>query len=102
MVSGRFIVLCSIKLKLIDTWYTYLEWAILSVVYSEFSCVLCVLCCCCDTLVREGIECHCSGACSLCLYCADSCLVGCFCSCMVLFVALVVSLFIVLVLCYPN
>jgi len=28
-----------------------------------------------------------------CLYCAGSCLVGCFCSCMVLFVALVVSLF---------
>jgi len=44
----------------------------------------------------------CSGACSLCLYCAGSYLVGCFCSCMVLFVALVVSLFIVLVLCYPN
>jgi len=58
MVSGRVIVLGSINLKLIDTLYTYLEWALLSVVYSEFSCVFCVLCCCCDTLVREGIECH--------------------------------------------
>jgi len=95
-------VLGSFNLKLIDTWYTYLEWALLSVVYSEFSCVFCVLCCCCDTLVREGIESHCSGACSLFLYCAGSCPVGCFCSCVVLFVALVVSLFIVLVLCYPN
>ena len=70
--------------------------------YSEFSFVFCVLCCCCDTLVGEGSECHCSGACSLCLYCAGSRLVGCFCSCMVLVVALVVSLFIVLILCYPN
>jgi len=78
MVSGRVIVLGSINLKLIDTWYTYLEWALLSVVYSEFSCVFCVLCCCCDTLVRVGIECHCSGACSLCLYCVGLCLVGCF------------------------
>jgi len=57
MVRVRVIVLGSINLKLIGTWYTYLEWALLSVGYSEFSCVFCVLCCCCDTnLLRRVLN----------------------------------------------